>query len=89
MSSIARVSAGFIIGSVLGVTMGILTGRSAFFSALVGPVFQILRPIPPIAFVPIVILWFGLSETGKLFLIVWGVFFTVWLATHLGVQKSG
>lgn len=87
ISSVARVSAGFIIGSVHGIAMGILTGRSAFFSALVGPVFQILRPIPPIAFVPIVILWFGLSETGKLFLIVWGVFFTVWLATHLGVQK--
>ena len=50
--------------------------------------FQILRPIPPIAFVPIVILWFGLSEDGKLFLVVWGVFFTVWLATHLGVQNA-
>jgi NitT/TauT family transport system permease protein len=34
-----------------------------------------------------VILWFGLSETGKLFLVVWGVFFTVWLSTHIGVQK--
>ena len=64
-----------------------LTGQFPLVSSLLSPMFHILRPIPPIAFVPIVILWFGLSETGKLFLVVWGVFFTVWLSTHIGVQK--
>lgn len=86
-SSFARVATGFVLGSVAGVFLGLLTGRIAFFSSLFGPIFQILRPIPPIAFVPIVILWFGLAESGKIFLIFWGVFFTVWLSTHLGVQK--
>jgi len=57
-------------------------------SNILSPVFQLLRPIPPIAFVPIVILWFGLSELGKWFLVFWGVFFTVWLATHYGVQRA-
>jgi len=57
------------------------------FNSLFSPLFHLLRPIPPIAFIPIVILWFGLSETGKFFLVFWGVFFTVWLSTHLGVQK--
>src|SRR5947209_15447149 len=42
----------------------------------------------PIAFVPIVILWFGLTEWGKWFLVFWGVFFTVWVATHLGVHRA-
>ena len=56
-------------------------------SNLLTPIFQLLRPIPPIAFVPIVVLWFGLTEFGKYFLVFWGVFFTVWIATHLGVQK--
>ncbi len=87
LASVCRVAAGFAIGSSLGIALGLLTGRSPFFASLFGPVFQILRPIPPIAFVPIVILWFGLTETGKIFLIFWGVFFTVWLSTHLGVQK--
>lgn len=87
-ASLRRVITGYLAGAILGVALGLLTGRSAFFSGLLGPVFQILRPIPPIAFVPIVILWFGLSEGGKIFLIVWGVFFTVWLSTHLGVQKA-
>lgn len=86
-ASLARVAVGFLLGSTCGVGVGILTGRISFVARLLGPVFQILRPIPPIAFVPIVILWFGLAESGKIFLIFWGVFFTVWLSTHLGVQK--
>jgi ABC-type nitrate/sulfonate/bicarbonate transport system permease component len=85
--SISRVVVGFIAGALAGILIGILTGRYRFFSNLLSPLFQLLRPIPPIAFVPIVILWFGLSELGKWFLVFWGVFFTVWIAAHLGVQK--
>jgi ABC-type nitrate/sulfonate/bicarbonate transport system permease component len=85
--SVYRVVVGFLCGAVFGVLFGVLTGRFPLFSSLFSPLFQLLRPIPPIAFVPIVIVWFGLSEAGKLFLVFWGVFFTVWLATHLGVQK--
>ena len=87
MASLSRVVAGFAVGAVGGIVLGVLTGRFWLVSSLLSPLFHILRPIPPIAFVPIVILWFGLSEAGKLFLVVWGVFFTVWLATHIGVQK--
>jgi NitT/TauT family transport system permease protein len=85
--SLYRVVVGYLLGAVVGVLVGLLTGEFDFVSSLLSPVFHVLRPIPPIAFVPVVILWFGLSESGKLFLIFWGVFFTVWLATHLGVQK--
>ncbi|UPK35392.1 ABC transporter permease [Bradyrhizobium sp. 186] len=86
-ASLFRVSVGFLIGTTGGIMLGVLTGQFRLVSSLLSPLFHILRPIPPIAFVPIVILWFGLSEAGKLFLVVWGVFFTVWLATHIGVQK--
>lgn len=86
-ASLHRVVAGFAIGAVAGVVLGVLTGQFPLVSSLLSPLFHLLRPIPPIAFVPIVILWFGLSEAGKLFLVVWGVFFTVWLSTHIGVQK--
>jgi NitT/TauT family transport system permease protein len=86
--SVMRVVIGFTAGATVAITVGLLTGRYAFVSNLLTPIFQLLRPIPPIAFVPIVILWFGLSEWGKWFLVFWGVFFTVWVATHLGVQRA-
>lgn len=86
-ASLTRVVAGFAIGAAMGIVLGALTGQFPLISSLLSPLFHILRPIPPIAFVPIVILWFGLSEAGKLFLVVWGVFFTVWLSAHIGVQK--
>jgi len=85
--SIARVVIGYSVGAAVGVVIGVLTGGSAIMSGLLTPIFQLLRPIPPIAFVPIVIVWFGLTELGKWFLVFWGVFFTVWLATHMGVQR--
>ena len=86
-TSVRRVVVGFLLGSSVGVIMGVLTGRVQWISSFLSPVFHILRPIPPIAFIPIVILWFGLSETGKLFLIFWGVYFMVWISTHLAVQN--
>jgi len=85
--SVSRVIVGFVSGAVCGTIIGILTGRYQLIANLLTPIFQLLRPIPPIAFVPIVILWFGLSELGKYFLVFWGVFFTVWIAAHLGVQQ--
>jgi ABC-type nitrate/sulfonate/bicarbonate transport system permease component len=86
--SVTRVVVGFVSGAAVAIVVGLLTGRYAILSNLLAPIFQLLRPIPPIAFVPIVILWFGLSEWGKWFLVFWGVFFTVWVATHLGVQRA-
>ncbi len=85
--SLSRVGVGFLAGVLAGVALGILTGVYPVVSGLLTPIFQMLRPIPPIAFVPIVIVWFGLTEIGKWFLVFWGVFFTVWMASHLGVQR--
>jgi ABC-type nitrate/sulfonate/bicarbonate transport system permease component len=85
--SVSRVVVGYAAGALAGIGVGLLTGRIPVIGHLFSPIFQLLRPIPPIAFVPIVILWFGLSELGKWFLVFWGVFFTVWIATHLAVQR--
>lgn len=87
LMSLSRVVVGFVSGAAVGIVVGVMTGRYALLSAFLSPIFQLLRPIPPIAFVPIVILWFGLGELGKYFLVFWGVFFTVWIAAHLGVQQ--
>lgn len=85
--SLSRVVIGYAAGASTGIVVGVMTARYVFISAFLTPIFQLLRPIPPIAFVPIVILWFGLGESGKYFLVFWGVFFTVWLAAHVGVQQ--
>ncbi|MDR2626281.1 MAG: ABC transporter permease [Zoogloeaceae bacterium] len=86
--SLSRVAAGYFSGAAAGIAIGLATGTRPVASGLLTPVFQMLRPIPPIAFVPVVIVWFGLTEWGKWFLVFWGVFFGVWLATHLGVQRG-
>jgi ABC-type nitrate/sulfonate/bicarbonate transport system permease component len=85
--SISRIAVGFTVGAIVAIFVGVLTGGNKLVAAFFTPIFQMLRPIPPIAFVPIVIVWFGLTEFGKWFLVCWGVFFTVWLSVHLGVQR--
>jgi NitT/TauT family transport system permease protein len=85
--SVSRVVVGYVVGAVLGIAVGLFTARFPLVNNLVSPVLQALRPIPPIAIVPLTIIWFGLTETGKYFLIAWGVFFVVWIATHMGVLR--
>lgn len=85
--SVSRVLVGYLAGAFLGIVIGLFTARFELFNNLMSPVLQALRPIPPIAIVPLTILWFGLTEPAKYFLIAWGVFFVVWIATHMGVMR--
>ncbi|MFT7772226.1 ABC transporter permease [Roseateles sp.] len=87
LASLSRVGVGYVVGAAAGVLVGIHTGTRPFIAGLLSPALQLLRPIPPIAFVPVVIVWFGLTEWGKWFLVCWGVFFAVWLSAHMGVQR--
>lgn len=73
--SVMRVAAGYVIGVVLGIPIGLLMGTSRTVSALVRPFVAFMRPIPMIAFVPVVILFFGIGETSKIILIFASVFF--------------
>ena len=81
-----RVITGFLTGASIAIIVGLMTGRIPVVRALLEPVIQLLRPIPSIAWVSISIFWFGLGESSKLFLISYGVFFHVWLNTHIGVS---
>lgn len=84
-ASIARALVGFIAGAVLGVSIGVLTGRSHIWRYFLHPILQSLRSIPSIGLLPLAILFFGLDEISKYFLVFWGVFFPVWINSHLGV----
>jgi len=83
-----RALAGLVTGSLLGVVVGLFTGRVLPVRLLLEPVIQVLRPIPGIAWIPFAILWFGVGEVPKLFIISLGVFFPVWLSTHVGVMAT-
>lgn len=85
--SLQRVIVGFAVGSGLGILFGILTGRIKMLDRTLGQLIQIFRPIPAIAFVPFAIIWFGLGESSKYFLIAWAVFFVIWLNSYLGVSN--
>ncbi|MBS0219640.1 MAG: ABC transporter permease [Proteobacteria bacterium] len=86
-ASVARALSGLVIGSAIGIAFGIFTGRVAVFGFLMEPIAQLFRSIPAIAFVPLAIIWFGLGEQSKLFLITFGVFFPVWINTLMGVKS--
>jgi NitT/TauT family transport system permease protein len=86
IATIGRVLVGFVFGSTLAVVIGILTARVNWVNQTVGQLIQILRPIPPIALVPLAVVWLGLSELSKTSIIIWGVFFPVWISTHVGVS---
>ena len=87
LASSRRLMVGYAAGAALGLIIGLMTGRFELLSDVISPVVQMLRPIPPISFVPIAIFWFGLGEFSKYFLVFWGVFFPVWLNVHLGVKN--
>ncbi|MWB78653.1 ABC transporter permease subunit [Pseudooceanicola sp. 216_PA32_1] len=84
--SLGRAAVGFGIGATLGVMMGLLTGRVAVVRTLLNPFLNLLRPIPAIALVPVAIVWFGIGEGSKYFVVSYTVFLTVWFNTHHGMQ---
>ncbi len=84
--SLQRVLAAFFLASLFGVTLGILLGWNRRFDAFFGPIFEILRPIPPIAWIPLVILWFGIGETPKIVIVFIGSFVPVVLNTYSGIK---
>ena len=87
LSSLYRVAAGFVIGTALALPLGLAMGASRTAYAYLNPLLQLLRPIPPIAFVPLAILWFGLGNPPAFFLISLGAFFPVLMNTIAGIRS--
>jgi NitT/TauT family transport system permease protein/sulfonate transport system permease protein len=82
--SMSRLLAGLIIGVVIGISVGLLTGRSKTAAGMLGSVIQFLRPLPPVAIIPLIIVWLGIGNGAKIFSIAFAVFFPVWINTHIG-----
>jgi NitT/TauT family transport system permease protein len=85
-ATLLRVLGGFLIGAGLALPIGLLMGARKRVYEYLNPLFQMVRPIPPIAFVPLAILWFGLGNPPAFFLIALGAFFPVLMNTIAGVR---
>jgi ABC-type nitrate/sulfonate/bicarbonate transport system permease component len=84
--STRRVLIGFAIASVFAVPLGLLMGLNRYVNAIVKPVFDIFKPMPPIAWISIAILWFGIQEASKVFIIAVGTFVPCLLNSYNGVR---
>lgn len=87
VASLFRVSWGFFLAMVLGVPIGLLLGWYAAAYRAFNPLIQIFRPISPIAWIPIAILWFGVSDLAPIFLIFLASFFPIVVASMAAVQN--
>lgn len=87
MASVARTFTGLAGGILLGVPVGLLIGYNPVANAILGPIFAFIRPVPPIAFIPLVILYFGIGEFPKILLIGAAAFWYVVLNTSNGVRS--
>ena len=85
--SAGRALAGLAIGGGLGLALGLLTGSVRWAETLLDSTIQMIRNIPALAMIPLVILWFGIDETAKLFLIAVAVFFPIYLNTFHGIRS--
>lgn len=87
-TSLIRVLKGYMLSVIFGIVFGIVIGLSSHAQRLTDLFIQILKPIPPIAWIPLVILWMGIDESSKVFLIFLGGFFTILLNVIDGIRYT-
>jgi len=85
--SAGRAISGFIVGGSIGLALGFLNGISRTAETLLDTTLQMLRTIPNLALIPLVILWFGIGDQARLFLVSLGVFFPLYINTFHGIRS--
>jgi taurine transport system permease protein len=86
--SLVRVVSAFVLAALVGIPVGIATGLSPVLRAALDPFIEFYRPLPPLAYLPLVIIWFGIGETSKILLIFLACFAPVALAARAGVSAA-
>ena len=87
LASLSRLAIGFLLGLIPAVAIGLVVARILHSGYSAGGLFNFLRFIPPLALVPLTILWFGIGEFSKYFIIAWTVFFPVYISTLAGAEN--
>lgn len=85
--STQRALIGFAIGGIIGFVLGLFNGTILFFEKMLDTTIQMVRTIPHLALIPLVILWFGIDETAKIFLVAIGVMFPIYINTFNGIKN--
>src|SRR5262249_54691880 len=86
--SMVRIIVGFVTGSFAGIVLGVLLGRIRLLHDLLDPIIELLPYLSPTPLIPIAVIWFGIGEMSKYFLIFWGTFFIVLINTTAGVWRA-
>ncbi|MCW5211704.1 ABC transporter permease [Desulfobulbus sp. TB] len=87
VASLFRVTWGFCLAALLGIPLGMILGRSSIASMLLNPIINFLRPISPLAWIPLAMLWFGIGDQPAIFLIFLASFFPIVVATTVAVHS--
>ena len=86
-ATLERVALGFGVGAALGVALGLAAGHLSPVRNVVEPIVELLRPIPPLAMLPMFIVWVGIGEVSKVGFITYATFFPIFLTTVTGVRQ--
>ena len=84
--SLFRVVVGFLIGALVGIPLGYAMGLSGWFRGWFDPIVEFMRPVPPLALIPLIIIWFGIWETGKIVLLFLASLWIMTIAARAGVS---
>jgi len=87
LRSVLLVTMGFVVASTIGVALGLAMGASRTVEALANPVFLLLRPIPPLAWIPLAIVWLGLGDAAKIMVIFFAAFVPSVINSFTGVRQ--
>lgn len=85
--SLGRVTTGFLLGALVAIPIGVMMGRFSMLDQVVDPLIQLLRPIPPIAWIPLALAWFKIGFASIVFIIFIGALFPILLNTIDGVKR--
>ena len=86
-ASLSRVLSAWMIAGLVAIPLGLAMGRIPLVERLMDPVVELIRPISPLAWIPLAILWFGIGEMGKVFVVLVGTFFPTLISTVAGVKR--
>ena len=86
--SVARVVGGFLLGCLLGIPLGFALALSRIMNRIFDPIVEFFRPMPPLALIPLVILWLGIGEVAKIFLLFLAALWIMALATRSGAMAT-
>lgn len=83
--SLWRVLAGLVLGALVGIPLGYAMGLSSWCRGWLDPIVEFMRPVPPLALIPLIIIWFGIWETGKIILLFLAALWIMVIAARTGV----